>query len=207
MDFVTRQFIVLAKKLREDVRHAASSLRVDLNHIQNAVESINETAQAYEHKEQPKPELFAVLHTPEAEETEHKAHNKRSQRRDRIRLFIECLTLFAVAGYGYVAVRQWREMVQARHQVERAIVASNRTATAAETANAYAFEANRPWIGPMAGEESPEFQRIQGTNNAEFRIVLRFQNAGKRPAIIRQLLTVGEWHDECTKHPVFKTKL
>jgi hypothetical protein len=39
MEFVTRQFIVLAKKLRKETRKALTLLRIDLHDIKDAIQS------------------------------------------------------------------------------------------------------------------------------------------------------------------------
>ena len=181
------------RKLIDELRQLNGhliSLSGDLQEIKIAAESIDKTAKSREDKENAQKELVAVLHTPEPVETERKTSNTRTERRDRIRLFVEWATLFAVVAYGYVALRQWREMIQARHQVERAIGASNRTATAAEKANAGAFEANRPWLGAVFSNETPMFVQ-NSPKTMMFSFMWHFKNAGKRPAIVRQIHTIA----------------
>jgi hypothetical protein len=201
MDYVTRQFINLTKRLLRESRKAFTSLGIDLHHIKNAIQSIDKNARANQQKEQPKIEVVALVHQPEGAETKRKAEYDRAQRRDRIRLAVEWLTFFAVVFYGYMAVRQWREQISARHQTQGAIEAANRSATASESANADAEEHfsrdERPYVGLnsfptpsgetagpkntgnyVAGEHDPA-----DANKSFFTWSLHYKNFGKSPAI------------------------
>jgi hypothetical protein len=111
----------------------------------------------------PSPVISSELHIPEAQQTQQRA---RDNRQLAVQIILAIGTWFAfgaAAIYGYVAIRQWREMISNRHQTEQAIHAASRSATAAETANNNTFAANRPWIGPVFGEEAPIFRKITNT--------------------------------------------
>jgi hypothetical protein len=206
MDYVTRQFIVLAKKLRADFRKSLASLGIDLHHIKDAIQSIDKNTHAYQQKEQSKPEVIAILHEPEGTEAKRHAAHTGTQRRDRVRLFVEWATFFAVIFYGYMAVRQWREQISARHQTQGAIEAAGRSAGAAETANLNFIESNRPWIGriiPTEPSDSPVWTKGQD-EYIRFRYVWVFKNAGKRPAnIISVKTTDGFYSGSCGEHPIY----
>jgi hypothetical protein len=178
MDYVTRQFINLTKKLRKDFRKALTSLGVDLHDIKTSIQSIDEHAKAKQDHERPQQIAVAEAHKPETTENKSGGYNNGAARRDRIRLFLEGLTLAAVVFYGYMAVRQWREQISARHQTQGAVDAANRSAAAAETANANAVEAERPWIG--LSQFSPENLEPDTAAIALFVVI----NAGKRPALV-----------------------
>jgi hypothetical protein len=186
MDYVTRQFINLTKRLLRNFRKAFTSLSIDLHHIKNAIQSIDKNARANQQKEQPKIEVVAFVHEPEGAETKRKAEYDRTQRRDRVRLFVEWLTFFAVVFYGYMAVRQWREQISARHQTQGAIEAAGRSAAAAEAANANASaqfrEQERPYIWlTNNGVLTPEFRQVTSTVG-QIIWPFNYTNFGKSPA-------------------------
>lgn len=194
MDYVTRQFINLTKKLRDDFRKSLTSLGIDLHDIKNAIQSIDKNAQAQQQKEQPKPEVVAILHEPESVQAQRKADGDGTKRRDRIRLLVEWLTLFAVIFYGYMAVRQWREQIAARHQIQRSVEAANRSAGAAEAANTATQERfrgeQRPylWADPRPYFPVPNTKNLALINpapNGQFDVaaIIDIKNAGHSPAI------------------------
>ena len=151
--------------------------------------------------------MAAILHEPKSAEDERHSRNTRTQRRDRISLLVEVFTLISVSFYGYMAIRQWREMIAVRHQAQSAISAANRSARAAEKANAAAFEADRPWIGPVfANDKDTGFHEIPNTSQYHYSYIWHFKNAGKRPAIMTQIHTTGGWFKECTMHPLYDIK-
>jgi hypothetical protein len=119
MDYVTRQFINLTKKLLKDFRRTFASLGVDLHHIKDAIQSIDKSYKAEQNKKAADQVAVAEVHQPKAAEHERRARG--TIRRDGIRLLIEGLTLLSVSFYGYMAVRQWREQISARHQTQRAV--------------------------------------------------------------------------------------
>lgn len=186
MDFVTRQFIVLTKKLRKETRKALTLLRVDLQDIKDAIQSIDKHTRAYQQKEQPKPEVIVVAHEPEGAEAERHPSHTGTQRRDRIRLLVEWLTLFAVVFYGYMAVRQWREQIAARHQTQGAVDAANRSAGAAETANSDArsrfCDDERPYVWVKGGElGTPQFVSATNSNVGQILWTFHYTNYGHSP--------------------------
>jgi hypothetical protein len=196
MDYVTRQFINLAKRLLRDSRKAFTSLGVDLHHIKNAIKSIDKNTRANQQKEQPKIEVVALVHEPEGAEAKRKAEYDRTQRRDRIRLMVEWLTFFAVFFYGYMAVRQWREQISARHQTQGAVDAANRNAAAAEKVAITAENTfnlareqfrveERPWVVAF-GKVTPGVQAVMPQpllGGVELTIRVVGKNVGKTPAV------------------------
>jgi hypothetical protein len=191
MDYVTRQFINLTKKLRKDFRKLLDSLSVDLHHIKNAIQAIDKNARANQQKEQSKIEVVALLHEPEGAEAKRKAEYNRTQRRDRVRLLVEWLTFFAVVFYGYMAVRQWREQISARHQTQHVLEAAQGSVVAAQQANTDAMsrfrEDQRPYIWQISTLEklntkgSIGFEQPSATEPMTASVV--YQNYGRSPAI------------------------
>lgn len=130
MDYVTRQFVNLAKKLRKDMRES-------LQKQTDAIRQATKTAQ--ENKQRPLPvplPVRAELQIPEAEKTQ-----KKKDYRLQIVLTVGTWAAFiAAAVYAGITRREYKEMIAARHQTDVIISATERTANAAE-AN------NRPWLG------------------------------------------------------------
>ncbi|MGD0570897.1 MAG: hypothetical protein ABSA78_21060 [Candidatus Sulfotelmatobacter sp.] len=179
MDYVTRQFINLTKRLLRDSRKAAASLGIDLHHIKNAIQSIDKHTRANQQQEQPKIEVVALLHEPEGAEAKRKAEYDRTQRRDRIRLVAEWLTFFAVVFYGYMAVRQWREQISARHQTQLVLKATD---TANEITKASLVDVERAFVSISPSEVYPNNITVgQGGANSHVRVRFRWSNSGSTP--------------------------
>jgi hypothetical protein len=180
MDYVTRQFINLTKKLRKDLRKALSTLHGD---IQKQTEAISKQTQRSDTQYQPNlppPILRAELHVPEDVEGKRKT---REDRQHRLQVWIVIGTwaaFFAASVYAYIAVRQWREMIAARHQAQSAVDAAGRSAAAAEGSLQQAQRqtdfANRAWIRPTTQPEPPL------SPNQVLRGKVKLLNAGKGPA-------------------------
>jgi hypothetical protein len=181
-NLIARRFIVLARKLRDDVRKLLPSLGSDLHEIKNAVQSIDKNARAYQEKEQAKPEVIAILHEPEATQAERHTTNTHTQRRDRIRLLVEWLTFFAVLFYGLVAYQQWKEMIVATDAAQRAVdetrlnrIQSDKSLTATI---AQFHQDQRAWVSVNSVElTTPWSDTTVGT------ITVSVSNSGKTPAI------------------------
>lgn len=67
MDFVTRQFIVLTKKLRKDVRLGLKSLQQGLNKIGSQIEANTSEHHSANNKQQPPPEIPVIVRRPQSE--------------------------------------------------------------------------------------------------------------------------------------------
>jgi len=112
------------------------------------------------------------------------------------------LAFIAASGYGYVAIRQWREMISARHQAEQAVEAAIRSATYAQQSLQAAdreFKADqRAWLG------------VPSENGLDDRGGLRLRNFGKTPAfnvrdqleIIPSETGIADMASYIAKHPI-----
>ena len=150
MDYVTRQFINLTKKFRKDLRKALSDLCRSLQQQTDAIRKANDRHDTQQEPEKPPLIVRAELHVPEDVEKDRKTNEDR-QHRVQVWILIGTWGAFiAVSVYAYITLRQWREMIAARHQTQHAIDAANRSASASETANANAaknfVEDRRPYI-------------------------------------------------------------
>jgi hypothetical protein len=132
MDYVTRQFINLTKKLRDDLRKGLSLLHNDLKH---GIKAVNDQTKARDEADQvqpPSPILHAELHIPEAIKTESKADSDRNYSLQKWIAIGTWLAFFSVSIYAYLTLREWREMIYARHQAQGAVEAAIRTARDAD---------------------------------------------------------------------------
>jgi hypothetical protein len=200
-NLIARRFIVLARKLHDDVRHLVPSFGSDLHEIKNAVQSIDKHNEAHRQKEQPKPELVAVLHEPEPEKAQRHRNNRNTQRRDRVRLIVEWLTFLAVAIYGFIAYRQWKEMIRAAEASQQSAYAACLAAKIAQgnlqelqKANTFSQSmANSSTMQAAAGIDAekaylvfvPRFPKPEELlpDNSNFGVVYSIKNDGKSAAL------------------------
>jgi len=93
------------------------------------------------------------------------------------------LAFIAAGFYGYMAVRQWREMISARHQAQEGITHATKAAGEAKRANDEAGarfrEEERPY---MVITQHPAFSRTLAANQI-ISVDVHFKNVGKTPAI------------------------
>ncbi len=81
------------------------------------IESIKKACRADKSRDYPDNETSTLnrvkMHQPVTTTDQDHAYKRNAQRRDRIKVFIEFLTLIGVLGYGAVAYRQWQAMLSA----------------------------------------------------------------------------------------------
>jgi hypothetical protein len=148
MDYVTRQFILLAKKLRKELRQA----------LQKQTDAIRQsTKAAHENKQDPLPmplPVIAELKIPEAKETQR---TQRENRAHWVQVWLAAVTtctFVAAAIYAGIAGGQWADL---RHQTNLIDMNARRerrdaalqllVAQEANRQNALIFaEGNRPWL-------------------------------------------------------------
>jgi len=179
MDYVTRQFIVLAKKLRKEMRQGLSVLHSDLQKFSDAIRSERKRSDQNQQPQLPPPILRAELHIPEDKDGAKKKHEDR-QHRVQVWIVIGTWAAFLSASiYAYIAVRQWREMISARHQNQISVQAAQTASeTAAKTLNATIDQFRldqRAWLGVDSVSGSPVL-------NQGFVIDVIMKNTGKTPA-------------------------
>ena len=73
MDFITRQFIVLAKKFRKELRRALSDLQ---RALYQQSEAIREATSAYKNAKHPDFVVHAELNVPEAQQRAENTHRE-----------------------------------------------------------------------------------------------------------------------------------
>jgi hypothetical protein len=124
LDFVTRQFIVLAKKLREDLRKSLADLNTALYKHTEAIRESNETR----HTEQgPSPEITARVNLPESVEVHQSAANATKERQYRNRtLLVSALTLGAIVIYAVLVYLQYGQMIESNKISRDSLIAVQR---------------------------------------------------------------------------------
>jgi len=169
MDYVTRQFIVLAKKLREDVRVGLTSIRKDFEKLINVVNQQTEQNRSrQERNENPQAPIRvdAITHKPEKESTEENTRHTRSHRIQLAIAVATWLTFFAAAYYGGVARRQWDAM-----RCANALTQSNY------------MNDQRAWIGISLPQRGYQIRSDSLTKKPiDFLVAVDTVNTGKTPA-------------------------
>ena len=179
LDSILIKFTEAVRKSREyfkSITDSLSSLSIDLHHIKDSVQSIDENSKAANDEEHSPQVVIAEVHESKAAEDEHRADKNGTKRRDVIRLVIEGLTLLSVTFYGYMAVRQWREMISARRVSGDAIVSAKNSADAALNQAQRNFRQDqRPWIGMITSA-------IKDLDSDTSYVDVFYSNSGRSPA-------------------------
>jgi hypothetical protein len=119
------------------------------------------------------------MHHPETVEEQEHAYKRRSQRRDRIKVFLETLTAIGVLAYGYIAARQLLAMLTANENSKQALE---------DVQRAYFYNSGVE-IGSATGE-APNGQNINYATIFE-----HYENFGDTPAretTLNQTYCVGK---------------
>jgi hypothetical protein len=203
MDFVTRQFINLTKKLRKELRKTLGLLHTD---VQKLTETIKETNKTDSQRQSTPPILRAELQIPPTPITCSEAPDAKKDRRERIKLWIEVATLLAVGVYAYVAVLQWREMVRATGAAERTVNEARRNRIQSEKsldATIAQFHLDqRAWVGPT----DITLNEMHAPNPISAKVSIT--NSGKTAALRARVTYILHPSDvplnieEYAKHPV-----
>jgi hypothetical protein len=171
MDFLTQQFIASVKRLRAQLL----TLENRIQSIQDQNERHHQQQQAQQSLPQPVLKVDAEIHEKPDPERDKKS-GKKFNNGVQLALAIGTWLAFVAAGiYGYVAIRQWREMTAARHQGQQGINAAIRAANDADKSLAASDRAlriqERAWVGmsnvntPQSVEEGVQFAAYSDVNN------------------------------------------
>jgi hypothetical protein len=123
--------------------------------------------------------------------------------------------VIAVSNFLYVlyARRQWTVMGGQLAVMSQTLTKLQNQIDVARDANTYAIETDRPWMGPvesLPGDNPyPNFQKFDDPQSGaltEATYMWKFQNGGKRPAIVTDISTRGYWYTECTETPDYSNK-
>lgn len=201
MDYVSRQFINLVKKLRKDLRKA----------IEKHTEAIGQSTKAVrENKLNPLPiplPVVAELQFPESEQTQQRTRYRQSH---AVQLFIAAATwgTFLAAGfYGAVTFNQWAEMRAQTDLIHHAAQKSRRDVAnqlriaqqQITLAQEQMMRDQRAWLGAKIIMDKPETAYF-------FTYTTKFRNYGKSPALHIQAENSGHaYGSDFPKHPYYGT--
>jgi hypothetical protein len=160
MDYVTRQFINLTKKLRKDLNKALPSLQRGIEKISTKIES----AAAKNHTDHqkasaPPPVILGELRRPqseidqeEAREIRKEASDTRQEGRDRIRLFFEGSGLLIASVLAVANIGLWLVTKEVSNATRDAAAAANSQVQASKdsidaTVKQFRLD-QRAWLGP-----------------------------------------------------------
>jgi hypothetical protein len=211
MDYVTRQFINLTKKLRKELRVALSLLSKQIEH-QNA--AIREATNAAKKPEHPQNILWTQLKVPPSERYKQETKDAKKSIIELWKLWAEILGIMVVIVYTVVSVFQWRTahdaLKDAKESSAKQFAQINSQLDAMRRANDIAIANNRPWIGLVPLESGTDFNYQQGRQGAyefaQIRYMWSFKNGGERPARIEKIRTTLETVRECDNRPNYDLK-
>jgi hypothetical protein len=119
-----------------------------------------------------------VSQSPLASNEQCESQKKHRDWVDYTTLGLETFGLAVLIAYTTFAALQWCEMRESVKKMDEGIIAANRSAAAAETANAQALESDRPWVG--VDDFEPKTLEPDVAKSVAFDVI----NAGKRPALV-----------------------
>jgi hypothetical protein len=188
MDYVTRQFINLAKKLRAELRKLLSELH---SALQKQTEAIREFSRAVTAKNSVPPEITTVVHLPEnIKVTKGEPDATKDEGYQRATLWLSALTLVSVVVYSTLVWLQYREMINATGASQAAVNEARHNRLEAEKALDAAIKQSqldqRAWVGlaEVVKMDAPKFGRGP-------KLSFKFVNSGKTPA--REVKTKLDW--------------
>ena len=204
-DFVSRQFIVLTKKFRKDLRKYLTVLNSALNKQAEAIRQSHKTSDG---KQRSPPEITIHNHYPESIEIAHNPKDTRDERNyKRAMFFVTALTLGAIVVYADLVYWQYRETIKATGAAQQAATAAGKSA---DTQTIAVHLDQRAWIVPSP-KGTPTF-----TVGKEITTPLAILNTGKTPAlglnsdVAIWLLRKNELpefvYTQHSGHPVYKIK-
>jgi hypothetical protein len=181
MDYVTRQFINLTKKLRKELRKTLSALS---NSLQKQTEAIKEAAKRYRQQPQEPQSVSAEIRLPPEVERQRQTQHNRSHRVQVVIAFATCGTFIAAAFYGAVAMLQWWDFNESIG-ISQTIARQSRIQAAAAIVSVQqgkrSFELDeRAWVGI----EISQFRYVKNSDGTiKFVANGTIKNSGKTPAL------------------------
>jgi hypothetical protein len=193
MDYVTRQFIVLAKKLRADFRKLTESLHHDLAHLSDGLKNLKETISTQgkpdEKGDESDPIFVTHLRTDVPISVEDKT--KRTIPEWIWAVFkgtCEIAGIFAVLFYTWVSYGNWQEQIDATNFTARQAELSRKSAN--ESTKQFRTD-ERAWLGVQSyvckdckeiyEPRKDQFSPLQEIVSGE--VTGTLVNSGKTPAL------------------------
>jgi hypothetical protein len=195
MDYVTRQFVVLAKKLRKELREALSDLNSALHKQTEAIRKSNERR---DNEERPSPEVVTNVNLPESIEVHQGQADTKAERNYRFRtLLVSWVTFLAIAVYAVLVYLQYQEMINATGVAQQTVTEARRNRLQADKAFAAAVAQfrldQRAWVG-VVSMDPPDLKP-----KSEFFLTLHVVNSGHTPAL--------NFHSETVLHSLAKEEV
>jgi hypothetical protein len=172
MDYVTRQFINLTKKLRRELRAALTSLS---DGIKKQTAAIDKATETNKQRQQP-PTLRTELHIPQADRYKQETQDTRKSIIEFWKVYVEVIGIIVVGAYTTVAFFQLREMIKQYPELQR-------SAAAADKANTIAREAlESTQRAFLSFKPSPEMTFINNGSDSVFQLEIPIENTGTTQA-------------------------
>jgi hypothetical protein len=177
MDYVTRQFIALAKKLQGELTRLSDNL-------QNLKDAIQSHQKAEEKRRETPVITVAELSTkvPVQVQTEPKRGKPEKVWRFIIGT-LEAAAFLAIIGYTFLSYQQWRELISAGNAAHKQADFARKTFI--ETHENFRLD-QRPWLGVLEMDTTIP-------NRQAMKVKLKFLNSGKTPALNQHL----GWQADC----------
>lgn len=176
MDYVTRQFIFLAKKFRKELRKGQESLHRDLTRLSDRLKNLKDAVSQQRQSDNKGNDTPAVTVTELRTQVPIRVDTKTKKSKPEwvwavIKGTLEIVTVIAVLVYTAVSYGNWQEQIDATNfagiQAKKSRQALN------ETIKNFRLD-QRPWIGV----ESYDLNATDGPIN----VAIKFTNSGKTPA-------------------------
>jgi hypothetical protein len=177
--------IDIARKIREELRAIKDSLGLLHLDFEKHINTASEARKAEKERNEPEPVASSELKITETVKTHKIADDTASPRREWIKVGIEAATLCAVIVYACLTLREWREMISARHVAQVAIETAKRSASEALSQVQRNFIADqKPYVW-ITDEIGPFVQAPHSRGNTSDKLAFNyhFKNYGKSPAI------------------------
>ncbi|MGC2161221.1 MAG: hypothetical protein WA634_04875 [Silvibacterium sp.] len=191
MDYVTRQFINLAKKLRKELRTYQNTLHHDLTCLSDGLKDLKNTVNTHQQADAKSTEIEPPISVTELRTQvpiSVQTHAKRSKIEGGWRVakgFLEVIVAVAVIGYTWVSYENWQEQIDATNFVARQTELGRKGLN--ETVKNFRMD-QRPWIGMVSIDET-----VPAIPSEAITVKVRLTNSGKTPG----LDTHVSWETDC----------
>ena len=178
------------------------------NSIQEHIRTTRDTGEAANQTWEKIPARLSELRIPPDERAKDDAYRKKQHRQQVFLTWGTWLAFLAAAAYAGVAIWQasltrqaltdnGTALTKTLGKMDEQTTATNRLATATETANANVLEADRPWFGAiLTAQDAIEVGKTPG-------ITVLFINSGKRPARVLISQIASNWFAVFPKNPPY----
>jgi hypothetical protein len=172
MDYVTRQFINLTKKLRKELRDAVRSLDKALTKQSAAIKEAADASKQGQHT----PTLRTEFHIPQSDRYKQETKDARKSIIEFWKVYIEIVGILVVVAYTTVAAFQLREMTKQYPELHTSAEAAR---TAADVAKEALYSVQRAFVIFPA---DPQVDVYRFPSGSFLHLEMPIENAGATPA-------------------------